>query len=63
MSVAEELKKIRELVTGTRREAIQARVHRGEPEDPVRLEMPIGMAGPPTMREMVQTYVEETLSQ
>jgi len=49
-------------VTGSRREAIAARVHPAEMPDPVPLEMPAGYGGPPTMRELVQTYVEETLS-
>ena len=63
MSVAEELKKIRELVTGSRREAIAARTHVPEPHDPVRLEMPIGMQGPPSMRALVQQYVREAVSE
>lgn len=63
MSVLDELKKLRELLGGSRRAAIQAR--RSEPEvpDPIPIEMPIGMGGPPSMRELVHEYVEGALSQ
>ncbi len=63
MSVADELRKLRELLTSSRREAIHARATPGEVPDPIPLEMPIGYGGPPSMREMVHEYVRGALSE
>ncbi len=62
MSVADELVKLRDAMTGSRREVIQSRPSDREHPDPIPLEMPIGYGGPPSMRELVQEYVEQTLS-
>ncbi len=63
MSVAEELAKLRALVETPRREKINGRESAPELLDPVPLEMPIGYGGPPSMRELVQEYVRETMSE
>ena len=63
MSVLAELKKLGDLFRGSRREAIHARVSEREVPDPIPVELPLGMGGPPSMRELVQEYVEGALSQ
>ncbi len=63
MSVADELAKLRSLLERPRRVAIQERVSAPEVPDPVPLELPIGMGGPPSMRELVQEYVRGAMSQ
>ncbi len=62
MSVAEELVKLRELLETPRRVAIQNRVSAPEVLDPVPVELPVGMQGPPSMRELVQEYVRGAMS-
>ncbi len=62
MSVAEELRRLGGLLTGARRDRIHARASLPEVPDPIPLELPVGYEQPPSMQELVQQYVRETLS-
>lgn len=69
MSVTDELQKITALLTNagkemrlSRRERLQARPKLREHPDPIPIALPVGMETPPTMRELVQEYVEGALS-
>ncbi len=62
MSVARELERLGGLLLGARRDRIQARPKDREVPDPTPIEAPIGMEIPPTMRELVQEYVEGAMS-
>ena len=69
MSVLEEMRKITALLTSTkeeyalsRRERLQARPKLREHPDPIPIALPVGMATPPTMRELVQEYVAGAMS-
>ncbi len=63
MSVAEEVRKFRELLGMPRRERIHARVRVPEVLDPIPLELPVGYNAEPSMRDLVQEYVRGALSQ
>lgn len=54
---------MREVLERPRREAIQARARVAEEVDPIPLEVPVGHSLPPTMRELVQEYVQGALSE
>ncbi len=57
-----ELAEIRRELKATRREIIHERVSPKEVMDPTPVELPADYGGPPTMAELVQKYVRETLS-
>ncbi len=62
MSLANKFDELLQLVSKSRRERINDRVHPGEIPDPVPLEIPVELRGPPTTRELVQQYVAEAVS-
>jgi len=62
LSVAEELRAFRVLVSRSRRETINERESGVEELDPTPLEMPLDYGQPPSMRELVQQYVRGELS-
>ncbi len=55
--------KLEELFGHSRRVTIQNRERFPEVPDPIPLEVPVGCGQPPTMREMVQEYVQTALSE
>ncbi len=63
MSVADEVRKFRELLGMPRRQRIDARVRVPEVLDPIPLELPVGYNAEPSMRDLVQEYVRGALSQ
>lgn len=63
MSVAEELKNIRETVTTSRRSRIQARESAPEVLDPTPVEVPTAFQGSPSLKELVEQYVQGAMSQ
>ncbi len=58
----QQLQKMHEALTVSRREKINARPRDKEIPDPIPVALPVGMETPATMRELVQEYVEGAMS-